>query len=107
MADADLFVLPSYSENFGIAVVEAMAHGLPVLITDGVDIHPEISKYNAGFVTKCTTQSLAEALEILVAKRELRREMGDNARRLVQEKYCLCTVGNQLVKLYENVVEDF
>jgi glycosyltransferase involved in cell wall biosynthesis len=104
MADADLFVLPSYSENFGIAVVEAMAHGLPVLITDRVDIHPEIDEHNAGFVTKCTPQSLAEALELLVVKSELRKEMGDNARRLVQEKYSLRTVGNQLVKLYENVV---
>src|SRR6185436_15853567 len=43
LADADVFVLPSYSENFGVAVVEAMAARLPVVISDQVGIHREVA----------------------------------------------------------------
>src|SRR6266446_9161404 len=47
LADADVFVLPSYSENFGVTVVEAMGAGLPVIISDQVGIHCEVVKANA------------------------------------------------------------
>ena len=47
---ADAFVLPSHQENFGIAVVEALACGLPVLISDKVNIWPDIVHDQAGIV---------------------------------------------------------
>jgi glycosyltransferase involved in cell wall biosynthesis len=47
---AEAFILPSYQENFGIAVVEALACGTPVLISKGVDIWPEIVEAKAGLV---------------------------------------------------------
>ena len=50
LADADLFVLPSYSENFGVAAVEALCFRTPVIVSDQVGIHHEISKYHAGLV---------------------------------------------------------
>ena len=50
MVGADIFVLPSYQENFGIAVVEAMAAGLPVIVSDQVGISGEIGKSGAGIV---------------------------------------------------------
>ncbi|MHA1569777.1 MAG: glycosyltransferase, partial [Alphaproteobacteria bacterium] len=50
LADADIFVLSSYTENFGIAVVEAMACGLPVLISDRVNIWREVAAAGAGRV---------------------------------------------------------
>ena len=46
MVDADLFVLPSHQENFGIAVVESLAMGTPVVTSDAVDIHEEISRWS-------------------------------------------------------------
>jgi glycosyltransferase involved in cell wall biosynthesis len=60
--DADLFALPSYQENFGIAVVEALASGCPVLISDQVNIHREITAGGVGVVVPTDTASVAQAL---------------------------------------------
>lgn len=54
---ADAFILPSHQENFGIAVVEALACKLPVLITDRINIHSTISKYRCGIVGTNTDES--------------------------------------------------
>ena len=53
LRDAQMFVLPSYSENFGLAVVEAMACGLPVVISDQVNIWREVAAAGAGLVGPC------------------------------------------------------
>ena len=53
LQDADLFVLPSYSENFGIAPVEAMNAGVPIVISDRVAIHQDVTAANAGIVVPC------------------------------------------------------
>lgn len=59
---AEAFVLPSHQENFGIAVVEAMACGLPVLISNKVDIWNEIAHDNAGLVGDDTADSTTKIL---------------------------------------------
>jgi glycosyltransferase involved in cell wall biosynthesis len=50
LVDASMFVLPSYSENFGIAVAEDMACGLPVVISDAINIWPEVECAETGLV---------------------------------------------------------
>lgn len=59
---AEAFILPSHQENFGIAVAEALACGLPVLITDKVNIWREIERDGAGFVGPDTVDGLASLL---------------------------------------------
>jgi glycosyltransferase involved in cell wall biosynthesis len=49
---ADIFVLPSHQENFGLVVPEALSMSLPVVITDKVNIHKDVTKYSSGIVTK-------------------------------------------------------
>ena len=70
LRDAGMFVLPSYSENFGIAVIEAMAAGLPVIISDKVNIWREVQAGGAGRVIPCDAGALAEQILDLLAQPE-------------------------------------
>jgi glycosyltransferase involved in cell wall biosynthesis len=60
---AEVFCLPSHQENFGVVVAEALACGRPVLISDQVNIHTEISKANAGMVDRATKAGIATLLQ--------------------------------------------
>jgi glycosyltransferase involved in cell wall biosynthesis len=59
---SDAFVLPSHQENFGIAVAEALACGLPALISDKVNIWREVAADGAGFVASDTGQGTLDSL---------------------------------------------
>jgi glycosyltransferase involved in cell wall biosynthesis len=99
-ADADIFVLPSYSENFGMAPVEAMGFGLPVVLTDQVGIHKEVSAARAGIVTLVSSEAIASALLLVLRDNGLRPEMGRNARRLAASCYSVEAVTGRLRDLY-------
>jgi glycosyltransferase involved in cell wall biosynthesis len=100
LAAAEVFVLPSYSENFGMAPVEAMSMGIPVVVTDQVGIHKEISEGRAGIVTPPAIAPLAAGLTLLLREGGLRAEMGRNAARLVAARYSAEAVASQLIDLY-------
>jgi glycosyltransferase involved in cell wall biosynthesis len=100
LARAAVFVLPSYSENFGIAVAEAMACGIPVVISDQVDLWPEVQEYGAGLVVPCRVAELAEALARVLANPA---GFGENGRRLVRERLDWKVVVSQLRELYQKV----
>jgi glycosyltransferase involved in cell wall biosynthesis len=104
MAAASLLVLPSYSENFGIALVEAMAAGLPCVMSDQVGIAVDATEYDAGVATPCEVGPLAAAMQCLLDDPELRSRIGANARRLVEERFSLEAMSASLVKLYERVL---
>ncbi len=89
LADADIFTLPSYGENFGLAVVEAMACGLPVLISDKVGIWQDIAKFEAGIVTPCDSNKIADAMVKLVNDHELRIMLGQNGKKLVEAQFTI------------------
>ena len=109
-AEADLFVLPSYSENFGVAVAEAMAHGVPVLISPHVGIHHDVVTAGAGRTAECAVEPLARALsELLISPEqtslEQLRRMGQNGRRLALALYSPEAVARQLIAAYTSATE--
>ncbi len=61
---SDLFILPSESENFGIAVAEALVSGLRCVVTKGVDIAPAVQALDGGTVCEPTLSSLASSLDV-------------------------------------------
>jgi len=87
LRDADIFVLASYGENFGISVVEAMACGLPVIISDKVGIWREILEASAGTVTKCQPEEIADAIENLLNDSGLRMAMGQRGKNIARDKF--------------------
>jgi glycosyltransferase involved in cell wall biosynthesis len=100
---SDLFVLPSFSENFGIAVAEALIVGLPVVITPGVQIAPDIAAAQAGFVVEGEVNLLAEAITQLLSSSECRQQMGKNGIKLAKEKYSWRTIAQHLIPAYQTI----
>ncbi|MGJ1242297.1 glycosyltransferase [Sphingobacterium siyangense] len=98
---ADLFVLPTYSENFGIVIAEALACGIPVITTKGTPWQ-ELEEYNAGKWIDVGVDFLRNALEeTLIQDNGTLIEMGRNGRKLIEEKYSIESVAVSFVKLYE------
>lgn len=104
LRDADVFVLPSYTENFGVAVVEAMACGLPVVISNKVNIWNEVTGAEAGVVVNCKPNELAEALLELLDDPEYRKSLGKNGKKLVSAKFTWDKVAERMIKVYENIL---
>lgn len=105
LADADLFVLPSFSENFGIAVIEALATGLPVLISDKVNIHREVAAAGAGEVEPIDAERFAgRALAMLEDKDALRRQ-GERGVEMVTRLFNWPSIGKRLEEVYRAVAE--
>lgn len=97
---ADIFVLPSFSENFGIAVAEAMAAQLPVIITPGVQIAPDVASAQAGFVIPGEMEPLVRAICQLIENPILRERMGENGQKLVENRYSWHAIATQLSQVY-------
>lgn len=101
---ADIFALPSFSENFGIAVVEAMAAGLPVIITEGVQLAPDVSAARAGLVISSSLDALQAALTQLITDPLQRRSLGQNGRVLAQQRYHWPVIAEQLASSYTEII---
>lgn len=102
---ADIFVLPSFSENFGVAVAEAMAAGLSVIITPGVQIAPEIAAAAAGIVVAGELAPLQEAIAQLLTNAKLRQELGKNAINLVNSRYSWQAIAQNLASAYQAIID--
>ena len=102
---SEVMVLPSYTENFGQAVAEAMAAGVAVIISDRVNIWPEVEKAQAGLVVPCDAAETARALRRLLANPAETREMGRRGRQLAAGRFPWSAVGDQMLRVYEKMLE--
>ena len=100
---ADLFVLPSYSEGFSNAVIEALAAGLPVVISEQCNF-PEVAEAEAGFVVPTEDASVSSAVRELLADAGLRERMGRNGRRLIMERYTWPAIAESMADLYRTLI---
>jgi len=102
---ADIFVLPSHQENFGIVVMEAMASGLPVIISNEVNIHGDIAKAKAGLVVSPEPEELYSAILELLEKPQLRTEMGERARSFIELNHSPASTAREMTRVYRDVIQ--
>jgi glycosyltransferase involved in cell wall biosynthesis len=105
LGEAEVFVLPSYSENFGIAVIEAMAVGVPVIITDQVGICREVGQARAGLVTEAAVEPLRNAMVRILSDEPLRSALGQNGAVLARSHFASAAAIDKLMNGYESVLE--
>ncbi|NEP17374.1 MAG: glycosyltransferase [Leptolyngbya sp. SIO4C1] len=103
---ADLFVLPSYYENFGIAVAEAMMAGKPVVISDQVHIAPNIQASESGWVVPCAAAPLARALAAALNHPAERQRRGENAKQYAVEHYSWDAIAAQTLTAYQQILKN-
>jgi glycosyltransferase involved in cell wall biosynthesis len=100
---ADLFVLPTYSENFGMVVAEALAHGVPVLTTKGTP-WAHLEEQRCGWVVNATPEGIIGGLNLaLSSNSRALREMGNNGRAMMREKFAWEAIGRQFLASYRGL----
>jgi glycosyltransferase involved in cell wall biosynthesis len=98
LAGARAFALPSHHESFGVAVLEAIAAGLPVAVTPEVQLAPFIARNALGEVVEASVEAWAGAIERLLTAPPLDRARGA---RLVRQTYSAAAVGGRLLEMYD------
>lgn len=101
--DSDVFVYPSPSEGFSIAVLEAAAAGMPLVITKGCKF-PEVEKYKAGIIVEADPLQMHKALKRILTDDRLKKSLSINARELIQNNYTIEAMSSRLSKIYKTLV---
>ena len=101
LQNSKLFALPSYSEGFSIAVLEALVYQLPVVVSTETGLSNEINEYEAGKVIELNVDSISKAIVELLQNQQLADKMAFNGRKLVEEKFetsKVCSQFDSIVK---------
>jgi glycosyltransferase involved in cell wall biosynthesis len=99
--EADLFILPSHSENFGMSIAEALAHNLPVITTRGTP-WKDLIECHCGWWVEIGADPLARALaEVTQMDDQTRRQMGERGRQLVAQEYSWSRVAKEMKSVYQ------
>jgi glycosyltransferase involved in cell wall biosynthesis len=105
--DTDIFVFPTWSDSFGLVILEAMAAGCPVISTR-VGAIPEVvvDGVTGILVEKQNPQQLADAIVRLVDDPALRQRMGEAGRKRFEEHYTFERCAERLIKVFEQVLQE-
>lgn len=104
LAAAYMFVLPSHTENFGIAAAEAMAAGLPCLLSAHVQLADQAAKHDACRIVALDVDVIAKAIEELLSSRETAEAIGRAARKYAEATFRWKEVGIQLIDMYKMAI---
>ncbi len=104
LTKADLFVLPSYYENFGIAVAEAMAAGVPVVISDRIHIAEDIQQAEAGWVGPLEVGAIANSIKSALLNPQERQRRGLNGKEYAKKYYNWDAIAQQTIHAYQQIL---
>jgi glycosyltransferase involved in cell wall biosynthesis len=104
---SDIFVCPSFYEEVGYTLLEAMASGLPVVASD-IPTFREITEggRNALLVPVNNYKAMALSLKVLIEDDKLRKRLGKESLRIIKQNYCWEVISRDLVSLYQSVLKD-
>ena len=100
---ADLFVLPSYYENFGIAVAEAMVAGVPVVISNQVHIWEQVRDSESGWIGTTEVESLVELIQQALQNPQECKRRGLNAQNYALENFSWDAIAQQMIQAYQKI----
>ncbi|MEG4489895.1 hormogonium polysaccharide biosynthesis glycosyltransferase HpsP [Microcoleus sp. D3_18_C4] len=104
LTKADLFVLPSYYENFGIAVAEAMAAGVAVAISDRIHIAEDIQQAEAGWVGPLEVGAIANSIKSALLNPQERQRRGLNGQEYARKHYNWEAIAQQTIDAYQEIL---
>ena len=101
---ADIFVLPTSQENFGLVLPEAMACSVPVITTKGVDIWPELEESGGAIIIDDDIESITNAIQLLLSDDEKKSMMGQSGRKWVDSVFSGDAIVNRYIDLYRKSI---
>lgn len=104
---ADVFVLLSLQENFGLSILEAMAAACPVIVSHDVGVSDLVSASGSGLVVEANVEALVQALQKLLAEPEARQKMGQCGRREALSKFTWESIASLMQTQYDRSVAVF
>lgn len=105
MLDSNVVCLPSFHENFGIAAVEGMACGKPVLISNQVDLWPQVKKFDLGEVAQLSFQGVTAALDRMILRRGEWPTIGLRGRSWVSQYCNWGSISKMVFTEYQRILE--
>lgn len=104
LAAGDVFALPAVGEGLSMAVLEAMASGMPVILSPGCNMN-EVETVGAGYVATAAADAFADKLRLLLMDSGRRAQMGKAARQLIAKTYTWDTIAIQLESVYSGLLQ--
>ncbi len=104
-ADADIFVLPSHSEGFSIATLEALVSGIPSLLSDRVGFGESIRESNAAHLVELSPESIVNGLTKMLDDEKYCELLANNGKALVKEKYDIELVAKNLFEEFKKIAK--
>lgn len=103
LKQADVFIMTSRFEGHPMGLIEALAYGLPCVVTTGTNMRSEIEKYNAGWTADNTAESIALAIKKMLSEREQFAQKSQNARKLA-ERYDWDRLAQESHEIYKEIL---
>lgn len=104
MADSDLFIMPSASENFGMSAAESMAAGLPILVSDKVPVGALAKQFSSGTVVPCEEEAFSEAALSLLSSPDKLKEMGQKGKEAARDLFDNDVVARTMLINLERII---
>lgn len=104
MQGADLFALTSHSENFGVAVLEALAAGIPAIATPGVALADMIEKEKLGYIAELNIDAIATSVKHILDHPQQLKATGDRARQFILENYTWDNIAAKMISVYQDLI---